>query len=173
MYYLVLAYPELKSDDFDLIQGYRKLHDKQYSLVRPHFTFVFPVADITEKGFRKEIEMLSSGMKQISFSIESSMVHTDNGCEYYEFLVPSEGYNQIESMHKQLYSGRLEPQLKKEVIFVPHMTIGHSDNEMKSRERLSDFRKSPSPIKGRINSLSLVSCNNASLRHVSTIHLIH
>lgn len=47
MAYLVLAYPEITSDDFDRTQNYRRNNDKlYYKVVDPHFTIVFPVFDI-------------------------------------------------------------------------------------------------------------------------------
>ncbi len=44
MAFLVLAYPKIEQSDFDLIQDYRKENDGLfYSVVKPHFTIVFPV----------------------------------------------------------------------------------------------------------------------------------
>ncbi|MFO7890546.1 MAG: hypothetical protein R6V04_09435 [bacterium] len=65
MSYLVLAYPELSDEDFNLIQNYRKVNDIFYSMVDPHFTIVFPVFNQPEDRFIREAEKQSGSTKKI------------------------------------------------------------------------------------------------------------
>ena len=55
---LVLAYPELNENDFHQIQTFREEHDEFFfKRVRPHFTFVFSVKDMTEKDFKEDLNI--------------------------------------------------------------------------------------------------------------------
>jgi hypothetical protein len=67
---VVIAYPELSSVDFELIQNFRRSNDPlYYHVVKPHFTLVFAMEDISEKDFQHEIKKQLSGSKTIDFSI--------------------------------------------------------------------------------------------------------
>jgi len=47
MAYALISYPELNRCDFEIIQDYRKDNDEWlYTVVKPHFTVVFPVFGI-------------------------------------------------------------------------------------------------------------------------------
>ncbi len=66
MAYLVVAYPEIEKENFDLIQNYRKKNDiLSYSVIDPHFTIVFPVFDLSETSFLMEIEKQTKNCNMI------------------------------------------------------------------------------------------------------------
>jgi len=59
MAYLVLAYPEVRDEDFKQIQDYRKNNDELYfKVVNPYFTIVFPVFDPLKDDFVNEIKKI-------------------------------------------------------------------------------------------------------------------
>ena len=93
MSFLVLAYPELKQRDFEMIQDHRKVNDERfYSLVNPHFTLVFAVEDIEEGLFVEEIANLTTEISKFKFVLRCATIKKDNFSEYYHtFLVPEEG----------------------------------------------------------------------------------
>ena len=50
---LVVAYPEVSKDYYDLIQTFRQQHDElYYTVVKPHITVVFPVFDWGKDAFK-------------------------------------------------------------------------------------------------------------------------
>jgi hypothetical protein len=78
MAYLVLAYPELTSENFDRIQSYRKDNDDLFfNIVNPHFTIVFPVFDISEEEFTGEVKNKSAYSVKFDFVIRCATINKD------------------------------------------------------------------------------------------------
>ncbi len=65
----VCAYPQMKNEDYSDIQSFRKEHDGYYSIVKPHFSFVFPLEGIEQNEFIEEIVQKSDGFEKIDFEI--------------------------------------------------------------------------------------------------------
>jgi hypothetical protein len=97
MAYLVLAYPELRHEDFELIQDYRKNNDELYfKIVNPHFTIVFPVFDVSQDEFINEIKQNSKDINKFDFTIRCATINKDAFNDYFHaFLVPDEGYSKF------------------------------------------------------------------------------
>ena len=123
MAYLVLAYPELTSNDFDLIQNYRRDNDELFfKVVEPHFTIVFPVFDISQDEFTKEIKDKSSNLAKFDIVIRCATINKDAFNDYYHtFLVPDEGYSKIVKLHDKLYSDKLKNNLR--LILILSLTL--------------------------------------------------
>lgn len=171
MYFLVLAYPELKTADFRMVQDYRRKYDRQYALVKPHFTFVFPCNFNSAEAFIAEIRQAGREIPAIPFSLSSVYVHEEREKEYYEFLVPENGYAEMEALHKRFYAGKLKEQLNRTIKYIPHMTIGHSNDQAVSAGRLKDLLPGKKCIEGKITALSLAGYQDAVLKHIGEIRL--
>src|SRR5690349_8269756 len=130
---LVLAFPVINDKDFDWIQSYRKINDElYYDLIAPHFTIVFSTSALDAKNFIEEVEVLSRGTKPIEFEIIKAMVNKDAFTDYcHEFLVPEKGYSEIIQLHDKLYGKNLQPSLRKDIEYIPHITIGNSKSYSK------------------------------------------
>ncbi|MFW5645459.1 MAG: 2'-5' RNA ligase family protein, partial [Bacteroidota bacterium] len=101
----VCAYPELKNDDYTEIQKFRKEHDEYYSVIEPHFSFVFPVEGVKQAEFIEEIEKKSEGFEKIHVEIRCTTVNKDAFLDIYHLLlVPDKGYSNIVKLHDRLYS---------------------------------------------------------------------
>lgn len=123
----VCAYPELKNEDCAAIQNFRKEHDGYYSIVEPHFSFVFPVEGIEQSEFIEEIEQKSDGVEKIDFEIQCATVNKDAVLDIYHLLlVPDKGYSNIVKLHDKLYSDKLFNHLRLDIDFIPHMGIANS-----------------------------------------------
>ena len=162
MAFLVLAFPTLDRKDLDWIQSHRKTNDNLfYKIVDPHFTLVFPVYDKTETEFIKEVTARSKGIKKINFELRSAAGNKDELSEYYhEFLVPEKGYSDIVKLHDQLYSGELLSNLNSEIDFIPHITIGTSNEEHKCNVNVGKLNSENISIGGTIEQLTVVKYEN-------------
>lgn len=173
MAFLILAYPQLSSDDFAMIQDYRKDHDGlYYQVVDPHFTIVFPVLDMPEEIFVSEAIEKASGSGKIDFAIRCATVNKDAFSTYYHtFLVPDEGYSRIVKLHDKMYSGKLMDQLRLDIDFVPHIGIGNSTDKYKCKSMADEWNKQSFCIKGHISKLEIVRYENNRVSHLESIVL--
>jgi len=155
---LVLAYPELAENDYELIQKFRKENDELfYQAVEPHFTFVFPVFDFKKKEFIKEIRTQSKSFTKINFIIRCSTINKDSFGEYYHaFLVPDEGYSNIVKLHDKLYSNELLENLRLDIDFVPHIGVGNNLSASKCKLMVDSWNVKQFEIKGKIKELHIV-----------------
>ncbi len=159
MAYLVLAYPVLSDEDYTLIQGYRKDHDQEYySVVQPHFTFIFPILKMNEKEFMDEVKQMSVGAEKIDFTIRCATTNNDALSDDYNlFLLPDEGHSRIVRLHDKLYSGILSSKLKLDIDFIPHISIGISKDKSECKKWADEWNAKEFSIIGQISKLSIVS----------------
>ena len=173
MAYLVLAYPDLSKNDFNLIQAYRKDKDELFfNMVEPHFTVVFPVSDMLRDNFINEVKEKSRNLAKIEFVIRCATISKDAFKDYFHvFLVPDEGYSQIVKMHDQLYSGILKKDLRLDLDFVPHIGIGNSKDKFVCKRMVDAWNEKDFAIGGTISRLTLATYENDSVTILEEIAL--
>ncbi len=172
MTYLVIAYPELSQNDFEWIQAYRKANDKQYTLVKPHFTLVFAIQEIDKTSFLNEVRQKASSIQPFDLALKAATINRDNSGEYYhEFLVPDTGYSNIIKLHDKLYSGLFSPYLRFDVDFIPHISIGDSKDAHVSKKRVDELNAQNLLIQGHINSLNVIEYANGAITTLEIIKL--
>lgn len=172
MAYLILAYPVLEKNDFQLIQSCRKNNDKFYSVVDPHFTIVFPVINLTVESFISEIKEKSQDRKKIDFAIRCATVNKDTFSDYfYTFLVPDEGFSDIIKLHDKLYSDLLADNLRLDLDFIPHITIANSKDKLHCKQMVDEWNSREFCINGRIDHLTVVDYSNNTIIKLKEIKL--
>lgn len=172
MAYLVIAYPELQQSDFDWIQDYRKQNDRQFSLVKPHFTLVFAVQDLDKESFLNEVKQKASSVMPFDFDLKVATINQDNsGGYYHEFLVPDNGYSSIIKLHDKLYSRLLKPYLRFDVDFIPHMSIGDNEDAQTSKRRVDELNEQGISIHGHVGSLDVLEYANGAVTTLEKIVL--
>lgn len=171
---LVIAFPVIKAKDFEWIQFYRKTNDLlYYSVVDPHFTFVFPVFDKAEQDFIQEIAMQAKNIPPINFEIVKAICHKDELQDnlYHQFLVPGKGNTEIIALHDKLYSGILAPHFRTDIPFMPHIGIGNSKNKDHCIKAVDELNEQPINISGSIKSLTVVKYLNNKVTPLMEIQL--
>jgi len=173
MAYLVLAYPELRHEDFKLIQDYRKSNDELYfKIVNPHFTIVFPVFDVSQDEFINEIKQNSKDINKFDFTIRCATINKDAFNDYFHaFLVPDEGYSKFVKLHDVLYSDKLKGNLRLDLDFVPHIGIGNSKNKFSCKEMVDEWNRKEFSISGKIKYLTIVNYENDTVTKLHEIEL--
>lgn len=173
MAYLVLAYPELTSENFDKIQNYRQGNDELFfNVVNPHFTIVFPVFDISEEEFIREIKDKSAKFKKFDFVIRCATINKDAFSDYFHaFLVPDEGYSKIIKLHDKLYSDKLKNNLRLDIDFVPHIGIGNSIDKFSCKKMVDEWNEKEFFISGKIINLTIVNYDNGLITKIEEIEL--
>ncbi|MDR2039916.1 MAG: 2'-5' RNA ligase family protein [Bacteroidales bacterium] len=158
MAYAVISYPDLSKSDFAMIQDFRKDHDEWlYTVVAPHFSFVFPVFDFGKEDFTDEILKLTEDIRRFDFVIRCSTINKDSFSDYFHaFLVPDEGYSNIVKLHDKLYSGKLQNNLRLDIDFIPHIGIGNSKNQFKCKQMADEWNGKDFAIYGSVSRLTIV-----------------
>ena len=171
---LVLAYPKISDKDFKWIQNIRSMYDKRYyHVVNPHFTFVFPVSNISQSEFIEDMIINISEIKKIYFISRCAVVVKDSLSDFTDvFLVPDEGYSNIVKLHDKLYSGILKNELRLDIPFIPHIGIGGSINSLESKSIADELNKLNFSIKGIIDKLDIVSYNYPEVKTEKVMNLL-
>jgi 2'-5' RNA ligase len=169
---LVISYPEIARKDWEWIQSFRQKHDSNYELVSPHISLVFEVSDIEPDEFISHAQLICGNCPAIDFRLRSSkVVQGIDDKNWYLFLVPDEGYSKIIELHDKLYTGDLARHLRRDIPFIPHMTVGifqKLDDCQKAEDELNDTQFD---IPGRIISVDVVMYEKDNLETIEQIAL--
>lgn len=173
MSFLVVAYPVLQETVFNLIQDYRKDNDELFfSVIRPHFTFVFPVVDIEEELFISEVTEKTMGMSPLDFTLRCATINKDAFRDYYHtFLVPDEGFGKIVKLHDKIYSGLLKHNHRLDIDYIPHLGIGNSKDKFICKQMVDEWNEIDFAITGTISKLTIVSFENNTMHELKEIEL--
>jgi 2'-5' RNA ligase len=155
---LVIGYPDIRREDTGWIIGLRQRHPQlHHSTIDPHFTFIFPLDSVDEDQLAQHIRDQLAGFSPISFVLRCCMlVKNDSDENYFVLLIPDEGFSSIVKVHDRLYTGILASELRLDIPFIPHITLGYSSDAQYCRAIVQDLNKEQFEIKGTIFSLDLV-----------------
>lgn len=169
----VIAYPQLDERDYRFIQDFRRVNDPfLYSVIEPHFSFVFPVNGISEEAFTDEIYKQSRGFKSFEFAIRCAVVNKDSFLDYsHTLLVPDEGFSHIIKLHDKLYDGILIKERRLNIDYIPHIGMGTSANIEECKIMADRLNGSPLEINGSINELTIVRFENNIIENLCHIDL--
>jgi 2'-5' RNA ligase len=170
---LVLAYPQIEKNDFEWIQSFRAKHDERYyNIVNPHFTIVFPVFDVSEEDFVKHTEMISKKFKEFYFVLRCAQIVKDSFSDYTDvFLVPEEGHRIFVKLHDAFYTNLLEPQLRLDIPFIPHVGIANNLDAVKCKKLADEINSKNLEIVGAVSKLDVVVYDKVSIKTIREIRL--
>ncbi len=129
MYLALVYYPAI---DWDDLHKLRKRYDPYAHLMREHMPFVFPVDEkIGRNKFKMHISAVLRGWKPF----DAHFCKLQKTPDHWLMLTPEEGNADVVRLHDALYSGILAPFLRKDLPFVPHISLGHFGNEQWELEK--------------------------------------
>jgi len=170
---LAASFPVLSPRDFDWIQQLRAEHDRDnYDLIDPHLTLVFPAEGIMEGDFFGHIEAVSDRYAIIPFILRGAVVFKGSFDDHwYLFLVPEEGFTDLVKLHDALYTGLLEEELRADIPYIPHITVGVSDNADVCRGIADNINEARITIKGQLATIDILRLEDRKIHRISTAHL--
>ena len=173
MAYLVLAYPDIEQSDYDWIQSVRKKEDKRYyGVVDPHFTILFPSNKLNLDDFILHAKKNTGGFQAFEISLDSARVVEDDSKEFFHaFLIPSNGFDEINKLHDALYTGSLESELRHDIPFIPHVGIGTNKDRREIKKLVDDINTSNKRITGSVNKLSVVEYDGKRVVNIQVLPL--
>lgn len=172
MTFLLVAYPELAQVDDAWIQSVRRQHDPHYVLIKPHFTLVFPFATKKRDDFIEHVASRTVETAAIPFVIRCAVIVKDAFSPLtHILLVPDEGYSALVKLHDALYVGLLAHELRLDVPFIPHITIGAHTDALQCKQVADGINRQDICLRGRIATLNIISYQQGAVETLRTIHL--
>jgi 2'-5' RNA ligase len=169
----VISYPELNLADYYLIQAIRARHDvENHKLIRPHFTFVFPCSGIDRDNLSNHVENSLAEVNSFPFKIGSTNVNHDiSGDRWNLFMVPDEGYEKIVKIHDTLYTGVLSDRLRRDIPYIPHLTIGVFEKEEECEKVSGELNRQKIVIEGWISNIDVISIDHSRIEMIKEFKL--
>jgi 2'-5' RNA ligase len=154
----VVSYPLLGEAVFEWIDSMRNVYPElEHDPIPPHITFIFPTGHIHEDTLIDHVEVIAQSFALIPFFIRYAMPVWDAISERgYVFLPPDEGFSDISLLHDALYSGPLDPLLRLDVPYIPHLTLGYIDDMNYVKRVCDDINANAFEIEGMIQKLDVL-----------------
>ena len=118
MYLAAVHYPKIENKGF---HAFRKKYDPYFNLMPVHISLVFP---LPESVGLKEMESHIRKILEKWQPFETHFYNLQKTVDHWLMLVPDNGYNEVVLLHDELYTGILEPYLRKDLPFTPHIGLG-------------------------------------------------
>ncbi len=167
-----VAFPSLSETDARFIAGIRAKHDRQVSMLGPHFTLLFGCDRVDETSYVDHVRAVAASTMAFQFAcLETEPDGDDNGGLVY--LVPELGRMDIVTLHDQLYAGPMAPYLRKDKRFVAHMTIGHAASLDAAASLCDELNADGVDIAGSIDALVVGCVEQARFVELARIALRH
>lgn len=161
MIYALVHYPKV---DLQRIHQFRKRYDPQVDLIAPHITLMFPVPEsIGEDNLVRHFEGVLKPCEPFLIHLQDVQISSDNYC----FLMLQEGSAKVIRLHDAIYTGILADYLRKDIPFVPHLTLGVLNQDSNNRDRaLEEAKRLDIDCRCVIDQLHLVKINDDRSRIV-------
>jgi 2'-5' RNA ligase len=164
----VVGYPRLDSRDREWIEGIRATHDPQASLIDVHFTLVFPFEGTTGE-VEPAVAAIAKSWSPFTFTIDRAIGVPDAfGSGTHVFLIPAEGRTAIEALHEHLYEGALSAHLRRDIRFVPHLTVALAADGPAADRLAHALNPRAIEVRGLIESLDVVVVEGPRVRSSAT-----
>jgi hypothetical protein len=169
----VVSYPIISVDSFNFIQDLRQRHDElNFEIIAPHFTFVFPVANIDREIFSHHVKRSLCNIPSFDFAIRCATICNDIFFDRtHVFLVPDEGYSQMIKLHDRLYTGILADKLRLDIAFIPHIGIANSRNPHNCKQLADNLNQQQFEIYGKVNKLDILWDEGDKVGKIEEIYL--
>lgn len=141
------------------ISDIRSKYDPVAKYVMPHLTLIFPTASFTAEELRHELSQLVRGFAPFRVALRSAILMPESASpskHAHIFLVPDEGFGQMVRLHDRLYTGKLASELRLDIPFVPHMTVGADLDLTNAKTIADDLNSSDFEIRFDLNELFIV-----------------
>jgi 2'-5' RNA ligase len=167
----IVAFPSMEASDRQWIESIRARHDPQAPRIGAHVSLVFPTI-----LSRRTVEMQAARIVRISQPIKfvlrrAAVVEDSIGAGGHVFLLPEEGRDQIVQLHDRLYEGALQPHIRKDLPFRPHLTVASKTASDPLHELAGEINAANRSIRGFIAEIVLVEVEPGAIRPIMHFQL--
>ncbi|MFN3437563.1 MAG: 2'-5' RNA ligase family protein [Acidovorax sp.] len=169
-----VAYPECGAQDLLAVDAWRAAHDAAgHALVRPHFTLVFACNAVDESTYMAHVAAVAARTVPIAFHCRYAMLGADaHSPRAHACLVPDEGYAALSLLHDALYTGPLADQLRLDLPYTPHITVGTFESAPQARQWCVERNHVGVSIPGRVGALWVGQVTDGRFDHLGRFDLV-
>lgn len=152
----LVAYPNMASEHYQWIDSIRSRYPElQHEALDPHFTFVFPAPNrLNYEAFSRHVEQVTQQVHAIPFALRCAIPMPDMlSKNTHLFLIPDEGMSTMVKLHSALYTNLLADYRRLDIPFVPHITIGYSENAALCKEIANSINRQAIGLSGLVDML--------------------
>jgi hypothetical protein len=169
----VIIYPKFIPNPPEIVAVMRAKYPKfTYPKFAPHFTCVFPQTTLSEEFLVQHVRDVAAGQSPIPFTIRCALpVRESFSDNTYLYLVPDEGFSAIVLLHDRLYTGVLAAELRLDIPFIPHITIGYTPDAAYCKQAADDWNAQPFEIAGILDTLDVLRLDGESGETIAQVAL--
>lgn len=167
-----VAFPSLCETDVRFIAEIRARHDRQVSVLGPHFTLLHGCDRVDEAVYVDHVRAVAASTMAFQFACLETGPDEDEGRGYVH-LLPELGRMDLVALHDSLYTGPMAPYLRKDNRFVAHMTIGHAANLDEAAALCDELNAEGVDIAGSIDALVVGCVEHGRFVELARIALRH
>ena len=168
-----VAYPECSAQDLLAVDAWRAAHDPAgHALIRPHFTLVFACSAVDEPTYLAHVAAVAARTAPIAFHCRYAMLGADaHSPRAHAYLVPDEGYAALSLLHDALYTGPLADQLRLDLPYTPHITVGTFESAPQARQWCIERNRVGLSLPGRVGALWVGQVKDGRFDHLGRFEL--
>jgi hypothetical protein len=162
---LVISYRSLQPADQARIDQLRARQDaRSHAISAPHLALVFPVAALGADWLVEHVQGEVSTTSSIAFVLRQAIAVQDILTPLtHTFLEPDEGFGELVVQLDQLYAVRLAAELRPDLPFIPHLTLGSSVDPQVGCQLAQQLNDQRLAIAGSINALTVAAYNASTV----------
>lgn len=168
-----VAYPECAAQDLQAMDTWRAANDPTgHALIRPHFTLLFACDAVDEPTYLAHVAAVAARTAAIGFHCRYAMLGADaHSPRAQAYLVPDEGRAALSLLHDVLYTGPLADQLRLDLPYTPHITVGTFDSAQLARRWCGDRNEAGVSVAGRVAALWVGQVVQGRFEHLARFDL--
>ena len=168
-----ISFPELRAADAEFIEAFRREHDALgCEIVAAHFTLVFASCSVPEKDYLRHVERVAAASEPIRFVCQRAILGADEHTgDAHVFLVPDSGFAEMAGLHDRLYAGRLASELRSDLSFVPHMTMGTMADPRTAEDACEALNQELPRVEGWLRELIVATVDGGRLEKLGAYRL--
>ena len=167
-----VAFPSLSETDARFIAEIRARHDRQVSILGPHFTLLHGCDRVDEASYIDHVRTVAAQTMGFRFACLETAPDEDEGRGVL-YLVPELGRMDVVTLHDRLCTGPVAPYLRKDKRYVAHITIGHATSHDVAAELCDELNADGVDIAGSVDALVVGCVDNARFVELARFALRH
>ena len=167
----VVAFPHFEPDDRNWIESIRARHDPEAKNIGAHFTLVFP-AVLPMRATEAHVARVAQSSEPIRFVLRrAAVVPHAVGDGGHVFLLPEDGRDALAGLRDRLYEGALQPHVRRNVSFNPHITVAAATAIDTLHVLAGELNAKGMSIRGSISEIVLVEVTPVEIRQAAQFEL--
>ncbi len=167
----VVAYPTMSDGDREWIECIRARYDPAAARIPAHVTLVFPLP-VTETAVVDHVSAALRARASIPMTLVRAAAFPDPADGGYRVhLLVGDGNRELVELHDALYEGALSTHRRRDIPFVPHVTVG-THPRLRECERIArEIDDEHRIVRARIDSVDVVAVAASAVGTVARIPL--